>query len=120
VDLFVARQPIFDLRGQVAAYELLYRRGAGSLAADGESTRQMSLDVVIQSFLEIGLERITRGKTAFINFSREMLLSSAYDLLDPKAVVIELLEDVEADPEVLAACDRLVGLGYRLALDDFV
>jgi EAL and modified HD-GYP domain-containing signal transduction protein len=61
VDLFVARQPIFDLGGDLSAYELLYRRGSQSHAADGASTEQMSLDVIIQSFLEIGLERITRG-----------------------------------------------------------
>ncbi len=120
MDLFVARQPIFDLEGDLSAYELLYRRGSQSRAADGASTEQMSLDVIIQSFLEIGLERITRRKTGFINFSREMLVSGSWELLDPRAVVIELLEDVPVDAEVVAACDRLVAAGYRLALDDFV
>ena len=119
MDLFVARQPIFDTRGELEAYELLYRRGAGSLAADGESTGQMSLDVIIQSLLGIGLDQITRGKTSFLNFSRDMLLSGCYDLLDRNAVVVELLEDVEADDEVVAACERLTTAGYRLALDDF-
>lgn len=120
MDLFVARQPIFDLRGHAVAYELLYRRSGASLAADGTSREQMSLDVIIQTFLEIGLERITEGKLGFLNFSREMLLNGSFELLDPGAVVIELLEDVEADPWVVAACERLVRQGYRLALDDFV
>ncbi len=120
MDLYVARQPIFDLRGQAVAYELLYRRTGRSLAADGESRNQMSLDVIIQTFLEIGLQRITQGKIGFLNFSREMLLNGSFELLDPDAVVIELLEDVEADPQVVAACERLVRTGYRLALDDFV
>jgi EAL and modified HD-GYP domain-containing signal transduction protein len=120
VELFVARQPIFDLAGDLYAYELLYRRGSRSQAADGTSTSQMSLDVIIQSFLEIGLEHITRGKVGFINFSREMLVSGSWELLDPHAVVIELLEDVPVDEEVLTACERLVAAGYRLALDDFV
>src|SRR5215217_5368855 len=108
MDLFVARQPIFSLGGDVEGYELLYRRGAQSLAADGASTRQMSVDVIIQSLLEIGLERITLGKTAFLNFSREMLVSNFYDLLDRSTVVIELLEDVKADDEVVRVCERLV------------
>ncbi|HET8655393.1 MAG TPA: HDOD domain-containing protein [Longimicrobiaceae bacterium] len=119
MDLFVARQPIFDHDGELSGYELLYRRGAQSRAADGQSTSQMSLDVITQSFLEIGLDRITRGKRAFINFSRDMLLSGCYDLLDPRSVVIELLEDIELDAAVGAECERLVRKGYCLALDDY-
>lgn len=120
MDVYVARQPIFDLTGNVAGYELLYRRGAESRFADGEDTTQMSRDVVIQSFLEVGLEKITRGKAGFINFEREMLVEGWYDLLDPASVVIELLEDVPVDEEVERACRRLVAGGYKLALDDFV
>src|SRR5690606_36379687 len=120
MDLFEARQPSFGRGGEGAGYELLYRRGAQSAGADGISTSQMSLDVVIQSFLAIGLDRITHDTVGYLNFSREMLLAEAYDLLDPRSVVIELLEGVEADDEVLAACERLVGKGYRLALDDYV
>src|SRR5690606_20428409 len=107
------------LRGHAVAYELLYRRTGQSVAADGESRGKMSLDVIVQTFLEIGLPRITHGKLGFLNFSREMLLNGSYELLDPDAVVIELLEDVEADAPVIAACERLVRKGYRLALDDF-
>ncbi|MEX2584376.1 MAG: EAL domain-containing protein, partial [Gemmatimonadota bacterium] len=120
MEVFVARQPIFDRSGDVVGYELLYRRSAQSRFADGSDSSQMSRDVVIQSFLEVGLDKITRGKTGFINFGREMLLEGAYELLDPDVVVIELLEDVLNDPEVTSACERLVAAGYRLALDDFV
>ena len=119
MELFVARQPIFDAAGELDGYELLYRGGAHSLSADGTSTEQMSLDVIIQSFLEIGLERITRGRTAYLNFSRQMLLSESFDLLDPETVIVELLEDVQGDGPVIDACERLSAAGYRLALDDY-
>ena len=119
MELFVARQPIFDHPGELAGYELLYRGGAGSLSADGTSTEQMSLDVIVQTFLEIGLERITRGSRAYLNFSRHMLLSESYLLFDPDTVIVELLEDVRADPSIVAACARLKNQGYLLALDDF-
>jgi EAL and modified HD-GYP domain-containing signal transduction protein len=119
LELFVARQPIFDSAGELDGYELLYRGGAQSVRADGTSTEQMSLDVIIQSFLEIGLERITRGRTAYLNFSRQMLLGGSFELLDPDSVIVELLEDVQGDAPVVAACARLREKGYRLALDDF-
>jgi c-di-GMP phosphodiesterase len=120
VDLYLARQPIFDLRGEVCSYELLYRRTAHSHFADGRDTGQMSRDVVVHSFLEIGVGRITHGKTAFVNFGREMLVEGWYELLDPDMLVIEVLEEVQVDAEVISACERLSGAGYRLALDDFV
>lgn len=120
VDLFVARQPIFDAAGRLDGYELLYRSCATSLSADGASREQMSLDVLIQSVLEMGIERITGGSTAYLNFSRQMLLNHSFDLLNPSRVIIELLEDVADDDPVVASCARLAAAGYRLALDDYV
>jgi c-di-GMP phosphodiesterase len=68
----VARQPIFDLSGALAGYDPLYHRSASSLFADGSTKCQMGVDVVVHSFLEVGLDRITRGRTGFLNFSAEM------------------------------------------------
>jgi EAL and modified HD-GYP domain-containing signal transduction protein len=62
---------------------------------------------------------LTRGRDAWINCTRDVLLSGWYGVLSPQHTVIELLEDVEPDEAVLAACRRLKEAGYRLALDDF-
>jgi EAL and modified HD-GYP domain-containing signal transduction protein len=35
-------------------------------------------------------------------------------------VVLEILEDIAADAEVVAAVEKLVGQGYKIALDDFI
>lgn len=120
MNVFIARQPIFDAASDVFGYELLYRSSLESEVADSSDTERMSVDVVVQSFLELGLESITRGRTGFINFGREMLVARSYELLPAKSVVIELLENVSADEEVEAACRHLVAKGYTLALDDFV
>ena len=37
----------------------------------------------------------------------------------PKSVVLEVLETVEPDEEVIAACKSLKEMGYQIALDDF-
>ena len=120
MNLFVARQPIFDAENVVYGYELLYRRTAEADGAHPGDAEQMSSDVIIQSFLEIGMESLTGGKPGFVNFGREMLLARTYEALAPSAVVVELLEDVQCDAEVMQACERLVAAGYTLALDDFV
>lgn len=60
------------------------------------------------------------GKTVFINFPRTLLVNGGAGILPPGEVVIEILETVESDAEVLAACRALRARGYRLALDDCV
>ena len=119
-DVFVARQPIFDDHDRLYAYELLYRSGSQQNWANGMSAQQMCTDTVIHALLSIGLAPLTSGTLAFVNMTREFLVQHLYELFDPKTVVIELLESVEPDDEVVAACRRLVNAGYTLALDDFV
>jgi EAL and modified HD-GYP domain-containing signal transduction protein len=119
-DVFVARQPIFDARDRLFAYELLYRSSAQQNWASGATPDQMCTDTVIHSVLSIGLDRLTGGAVSFVNLTRELLMRGLYELFDPRTVVVELLETVEPDEEVIAACERLVAAGYRLALDDFV
>ncbi len=119
LDVFVARQPIFDQKEEVVAYELLYRRTGKDTSAGGVSSDVMASEVLVHTFLNIGLDRVTGGAKAFLNFTREMLLSETHKLLDPSTVVIELLETVTPDEEVVAAVHRLVAEGFTLALDDF-
>jgi len=117
--IFVARQPIFDAGQNTYAYELLFRAGLESYcgAIDGDSA---TLDVIANTFLDIGLEELTAGKPCFINFTRELLLRRTPQLLPPDVVTVEILEDVVADEEVFAICLELKEAGYTLALDDFV
>ncbi len=109
---FVSRQPILDANGRVFGYELLHRAKDGDAAADGSGAKGLT-DVV----LDMGLDTLTEGKPAFLNFSRDLLLSDAGTLLPPKKSVIQLRRGVQVDDEVVAACERLHKAGYRLALD---
>ncbi|MDQ6737929.1 MAG: EAL domain-containing protein [Gemmatimonadota bacterium] len=120
IDVFVARQPIFDRHDTLAGYELLYRNTAASTIADGAAADAMCTDTVIHSFLDIGLDDLTDGHRAYVNCTREFLLDGQVELLPPKQVVIEVLETVGNDPAVVAACQRLTQRGYQLALDDYV
>ena len=118
MDLFVARQPIFNRRNDVCAYELLFRAGPENYFGDEDGS--FSTSRVLASSSVFGLDRLTDGKPAFVNFTRDTLLRDFAFGLPPEFLVVEILESVEPDDEVLAACKRLKQAGYRLALDDFV
>ena len=120
LDIFVARQPIFDLQDQLVAYELLYRGSPSATQAVGVDSTQMSTDTIVQTMLGMGFDRVAAGKRAFVNIDRNILLESRFELLEPHSVVLELLETVACDDDTRAACEALVKRGYSLALDDFV
>ena len=116
--IHVARQPIFEHGRGLFGYELLYRRDASVARANGEDDH-MSAEVIVSSLLGIGLHNIAGSGLAFVNFSRAELLNESWRLIDPSAVVIELLETIECTEETIAACRQMVNAGYRLALDDY-
>jgi EAL and modified HD-GYP domain-containing signal transduction protein len=120
MDTFVARQPIFDRKLGVFAYELLFRSGPDSCFPANTDIDYASSRTVSDVVSLIGLDTIVRGKRAFLNVSRHVLVNDLAMALPRNRVVIELLETVEPDDEVLAACRRLKKAGYLLALDDFV
>lgn len=122
MEIFVARQPIFDTANQVAGYELLYRNDVrqADASSSGTGIAEMSSTVLVNTFLGIGLHRLTDGRPAFLNCSRELLVGPMLEMLDPAQVVVEILEHVEPDDEVIEACRRLIEAGFRIALDDFV
>jgi EAL and modified HD-GYP domain-containing signal transduction protein len=114
---FIARQPIFHQDKDVLGYEILFRGGPENYFSDtGVDASAVALDNVLQ----FGIDRVASGHLAFINCSRDFLLRDHLTLLPPDRVVGEILETVIVDDEVLEACRRLKGAGYRLALDDFV
>ncbi len=120
MNVFVARQPIFDRRRRTYAYELLFRSNAGSSEYDGDNADHASLRVLDASLSVLGLETLTGGKRAFINFTRDTLVNGYASILPKNSVVVEILETVEPDDEVLGVCRTLKDTGHLLALDDFV
>jgi len=119
MDVFVARQPIFTNKQKIFAYELLFRDSYENACtcADGD---QATSDVICNSFFAIGMDILTGGKRAFINFTENLLEKEIPLLLPKEVVVVEVLETVEPTPALIAACVKLKQAGYLLALDDFV
>lgn len=119
MDIFVARQPILTRDEELFGYELLYRNSQQNsfTEMDGDAA---TTDLLLNSFLGIGNENLSRGKILFINFTKNLLLKRIPSLLSPDKIVIEILEDVQADPDIIAAVEDFKAQGYTIALDDYV
>ena len=115
----MARQPIYDASMSVVAYELLYRASPSSRSAQIADPSGATLDVITGAALEIGLDRLAGGLPVHINFPQELLTKVPELPLQAARVVIEVLEDVRATPQVLQGIRTLRARGHRIALDDY-
>ena len=117
---FVGRQAIVDRDRRVVAYELLYRSSSTATVADFDEQNVAAVRVIANTFATLGEETVLGGNLGFFNVTREVLLSETIHALPKERVVIELLEQIEADREVVARCRALREAGYQIALDDWV
>ncbi len=115
----VARQPIFNVRKQVVAYELLFRSAQNQPSAvmDGE---QATGEVLTNAFFWLGLDELVGPKRAFVNLTRAFLNSDTLIPNTPGKLVLEVLEDIVPDAELIAHVIALSQRGFTIALDDFV
>lgn len=119
MDVFLARQPILDKYDKLFGYELLFRDSEKNIY-QGDDGDKATIAVIRNSFVNIGIDKVTGGKKAFINFTENILKSDIFEVLSPKSVIVEILEDIEPTEKVLELCRKLKALGYTIALDDFV
>lgn len=115
----VGRQAIFNRQMEVFGYELLYRDGTSNSAniMDGD---EATARVMVNTFLELGIDQIAGNTQAFLNLTANFFLNRHYEVLPTKNVILEVLESIEPTPSVLQALIQTRENGYQIALDDFV
>lgn len=118
MDVFLARQPIFNKLKEVVSYELLYRFSNKNYSGmiDGDFATS---DVINNSILINNIETITSGKKAFINFTKNLLLNNTPLLFRKDLIAIEVLENITIDHDVVTAIIKLKESGYTVVMDDF-
>jgi EAL and modified HD-GYP domain-containing signal transduction protein len=117
-NIYLGRQPIFNKDLKPVAYELLYRGGDTDHADKADA--RASADVLINTFLEMGVQRVVGKARAFIHVTPEILDDNLLRLFDPAQLVLELMPDVDFDDALLATLDRLRTAGYGIAVDDLL
>ena len=119
MEVFVARQPIFNKNKKIYGYELLFREGMDNFFPADMDGNTATSKVLSNSFFTIGIEKITGTKRAFVNFTRDLLLRQVPMLFPKDIMVVEVLEDVEPEEDVVDMCREVSSKGYTIALDDF-
>ncbi len=118
-DIFIGRQPIFDHKLNVCAYELLFRSQQSQSEADVIDGDSATSRVMLNTFADIGLENLVGEHKAFINLTRHFLEDPERIVIPPGQIVLEVLEDIEPDDTVIETLSVLKEQKHTIALDDF-
>lgn len=117
-EIFVVRQPVFDKRMNLYGYELLYRQSPNvNLDSIDDDLITESL---VDNFLVTEFSDLVGSGRGFVNFNEKLLLDEVPLMLPNDQIVVEILERVQINYDVLAACQELKAKDYIIALDDYV
>lgn len=117
IDIYVGRQPVYTPSMDVFGYELLYRakENTSALHEDGEKA---SSQVIFNTFIELGIDKIIEDKLAFLQVDRVYLTGKVLLPFPKEQVVMCVPPWVELDNELLTSLETLHNQGYWLALED--
>lgn len=109
MEIYVARQPIFDRKKGIFGYELLFRAAdlpdAGVQALYGDT------------FTGPGMTDLVGDKRPFIHLSRNQLLDNAQSLSAQQEAVVEIPKSLDPTPELIEVCQALSRKGCTIALE---
>lgn len=120
IDIYIGRQPIFNAKLEMHAYELLFRNCEHSNHAPMLPGDTATAQVMLNAFGDMNLKDIASDHKVFINFTEGLLLRENLPFFPSRQVVIEVLEDVKVSPALLRSLTELRSKGFTIALDDYV
>ena len=120
-EIFVGRQPIYDRDLDIYAYELMSRSSrTDSSAADPADADKATSRVIINAFLEIGIDKLVGKNIAFIKLAERFLSTDEELPLPADNVILKIPGYINVDDKVVAGAKKLTSAGYRLAIDDYL
>ncbi len=118
--VFIARQPIFDRKLDVAFFELLHRSSPDQDAARFLNQEIATSELLVNSLIDIGLDRIAGDKLAFVNLTKNYLMGGWPLPLEPDQIGLELLATPAPDAAFVDSVRGYARRGFKIVLDDFI
>lgn len=119
MELFVAREPVFDRRKNVYAYELFFRAGFHQYFRTLDAVEVLRAEQTSVDLMDfVRLDELTDGKRGFVQFTRDLLTRAIPRLLPSQILIVGLPADLVPDVEILGVCQRLREAGYMMSMED--
>ncbi len=119
MNAYIARQPIFNQRRETVGYELLYRNGESNAArvTNGDAATRKVLTDAVTLF---GLEQLTGGRPAYVNFTSNLIMDGFVNRADPKKVVVQVMGNAVMNDRMENTLRELRQADYFLVLKNYL
>ncbi len=114
---FIGRQPIYREGVEVMGYELFSKNSEAEHHAfcNGDT---VTAEAVLQEYLDVGIARLMKPQTAFINVTKGFVLNDYAWFLPKSDVVLQLAGDMPTDERLMKSLFHLGHHGYKIAVDN--
>lgn len=117
MNVFVARQPVFNVDNEVISYELLYRKDEINSFNRDISGNMATSVVLLNSYYTFGINKLSEGKHIIINFEKEHILNDIPKLLNSEIVTLEVPVPLQNDKTYIRQLESLKQEGYKIAME---
>lgn len=118
-NVYIAKQKIFNTKGELFAYELLYRDHEYGIK-EFKTNLQATSHVLLNTLTNINIDDLLgKNGVAFINLDEHALTSGIIDVLDKKRFILEILETTDLTEKVISKISHYHRKGFKIAIDDF-
>lgn len=113
MDIFFARQGVYNKNKKVEAYELQFYDNHIENDKDAENTRLQ----LLCSCGTVGISHFTSNKKAFVQFNEIAILEDIPSLLGREVIIVDISQDFILNSETIEALEELKEDGYTICLN---
>lgn len=117
-NVYLGRQPIFDDKGQLFAYEILYRDK--DKQSNMINDRFTSASVISSILNKFGTRSLLGDRMAFVKIDEKFLMNDIIFLAPKEFFIFSLIESIEINEKILERVHQLFTKGYKLCINDTV
>jgi EAL and modified HD-GYP domain-containing signal transduction protein len=114
----IGRQPVVNDQQQIIGYEFFFRNETDGSNTPFEEDIQTCARILNTTMDEMHESWLLGQQLAFINVDHVMLNSVFLELMPAEKTVLEVVHHLQVTPEILARCQELKQLKFRIALDN--
>lgn len=114
-NVYLGRQPILDVYGELNSYEILYREGHDP--KEGTSNRFVSASVINSVLNKFGTHAILGERKAFIKVDEKFLMNDLIFTIPSNFFIFSILY-LDVTEKIIERFEQLKEKGYELALND--
>jgi len=115
-NVYLGRQPILDNKGDLVAYEILYRDS--DKISHISNDRYASLSVISNILNKFGTSALLGNRRAFIKIDEKFLLHDIIFSIPKEFFIFSLFEDIKMSERVVERLQQLHTKGFILAIND--